>query len=85
MSRRSEEQDFGEQPLEGRKGLPKRWSEQRKARGRCCGYYAGEDIGEVSREVRVAPPELERPLEALGRVESGDGSGPPAGDGVCES
>ena len=41
MSRRSEEQDFGEQPLEGRKGLPKRWSEQRKARGRVAAIARG--------------------------------------------
>ena len=40
-------------------GLPKRWSAQRKAEV-VFPLLRGEDIGEVSREIRVAPPELER-------------------------
>ena len=40
-------------------GLPKRWSAQRKAEV-VLRLLRGEDIGEVSRELRVAPPELER-------------------------
>ena len=40
-------------------GLPKRWSARRKA-GVVWRRLRGEDIGEVSREIRVAPPELER-------------------------
>ena len=40
-------------------GLPKRWSAQRKAEV-VLRLLRGEDIGEVSREIRVAPPELER-------------------------
>ena len=58
MSRRSEEQDLARS--RGRpEGLPKRWSAQRKAEV-VLRLLRGEDIGEVSREVRVAPPELER-------------------------
>ena len=58
MSRRSEEQDLASS--HGRpEGLPKRWSAQRKAEV-VMRLLRGEDIGEVSREVRVAPPELER-------------------------
>ena len=40
-------------------GLPKRWSAWRKAEV-VLRLPGGEDIGEVSREIRVAPPELER-------------------------
>ena len=58
MSRRSEEQDQARS--RGRpKAQPKRWSAQRKAEV-VLRLPRGEDIGEVSREVRVAPPELER-------------------------
>ena len=58
MSRRSEEQDQARS--RGRpEGLPKRWSALRKAEV-VLRLLRGEDIGEVSREVRVAPPELER-------------------------
>ena len=58
MSRSTEEQDSGKS--RGRpKGLPKRWSAQRKSEI-VIRLLRGEDIGEVSREVRVAPPELER-------------------------
>ena len=54
MSRRTEEQDLarsGGRP----EGLPKRWSARRKAEV-VLRLLGGEDIGEVSREVRVAPP-----------------------------
>ncbi|MDE2679317.1 MAG: helix-turn-helix domain-containing protein [Gemmatimonadota bacterium] len=58
MSRSTEEQDSARS--RGRpEGLPKRWSAQRKAEV-VLRLLRGEDIGEVSREVRVAPPELER-------------------------
>ena len=58
MSRRSEEQSLASS--RGRpEGLPKRWSAQRKTEV-VLRLLRGEDIGEVSREVRVAPPELER-------------------------
>ena len=59
MSRRSEEQDQARS--HGRpEGLPKRCpSAQRKAEV-VLRLLRGEDIGEVSREIRVAPPELER-------------------------
>ena len=58
MSRRSKEQDLASS--RGRpERLPKRWSAQRKAEV-VLRLLRGEDIGEVSREVRVAPPELER-------------------------
>ena len=58
MSRSTEEQDQARSC--GRpKALPKRWSAQRKAEV-VIRLPRGEDIGEVSREVRVAPPELER-------------------------
>ena len=40
-------------------GLPKRWSARRTGEV-VLRLLRGEDIGEVSREVRVAPPELER-------------------------
>ena len=40
-------------------GLPKRWSARRKAEV-VVRLLRGEDVGEVSREIRVAPPELER-------------------------
>ena len=54
----SKEQDLASS--RGRpEGLPKRWSAQRKAEV-VLRLLRGEDIGEVSREVRVAPPELER-------------------------
>ena len=80
MSRRSEEQDQARS--RGRpKGLPKRWSTQRKAEV-VLRLLRGENIGEVSREIRVAPPELER----WRRVFLGGGQQglkvPPAGDGV---
>ena len=58
MSRSTEGQDragrFGKPA-----GLPKRWSAQRKAEV-VLRLLRGEDVGEVSREIRVAPPELER-------------------------
>ena len=58
MSRSTEEQDSTRSP--GRpEGLPKRWSAQRKTEV-VLRLLRGEDIGEVSREIRVAPPELER-------------------------
>ena len=58
MSRSTAEQDSARS--RGRpEGLPKRWSAQRKAEV-VLRLLRGEDIGEVSREVRVAPPELER-------------------------
>ena len=58
MSRRLEEQDLASS--RGRpEGLPKRWSAQRKAEV-VLRLLRGEDIGEVSREVRVTPAELER-------------------------
>ena len=58
MSRRAEEQDRTKS--RGRpEGLPKRWSARRKAEV-VLRLLRGEDIGEVSREIRVAPPELER-------------------------
>ena len=58
MSRSTEKQDSarsGGRP----EGLPRRWSAQRKAEV-VLRLLRGEDIGEVSREIRVAPPELER-------------------------
>ena len=58
MSRRTEEQDLARN-RGGPQGLPKRWSARRKAEV-VLRLLRGEDIGEVSREVRVAPPELER-------------------------
>ena len=58
MSRSTEEQDS--EKSRGRpEGLPKRWSAQRKAEV-VIRLLRGEDVGEVSREIRVAPPELER-------------------------
>ncbi len=54
MSRSTKEQDSAKS-----RGLPKRWSAQRKAEV-VLRLLRGEDIGEVSREIRVAPPELER-------------------------
>ena len=58
MSQSTEEQDrtgsFG-RPA----SLPKRWSARRKAEV-VLRLLRGEDIDEVSREIRVAPPELER-------------------------
>ncbi len=58
MSRSTEERDSTKS--RGRpEGLPKRWSAQRKAEV-VLRLLRGEDIGEVSREIRVAPPELER-------------------------
>ena len=52
MSRSTEEQDSAKS--RGRpKGLPKRWSAQRKAEV-VLRLLRGEDIGEVSREIRVA-------------------------------
>ena len=58
MSRSTKEQDLAKS--RGRpEGLPKRWSAQRRAEV-VLRLLRGEDIGEVSREIRVAPPELER-------------------------
>ena len=58
MSRSTEEQDWTKSS--GRsEDLPKRWSAQRKAEV-VLRLLRGEDMGEVSREIRVAPPELER-------------------------
>ena len=57
MSQSTEEQD----PAQSRgrpEGLPKRWRARRKAE--VVRLLRAEEIGEVSREVRVAPPELER-------------------------
>ena len=51
---------MSEKPTEtGAAGLPKRWSAARKAEI-VVRLLRGEDIGEVSREIRVPPPELER-------------------------
>lgn len=58
MSGSTKEQDSAKS-LGRPEGLPKRWSAQRKAEV-VLRLLRGEDIGEVSREVRVAPPELER-------------------------
>ena len=58
MSRSTDEQD-GAGSLGRPAGLPKLWSAQRKAEV-VLRLLRGEDIGEVSREIRVAPPELER-------------------------
>ena len=58
MSRSTDEQDSAGS-LGRPVGLPKLWSAQRKAEV-VLRLLRGEDIGEVSREVRVAPPELER-------------------------
>lgn len=58
MSRSTDEQD-GAGRLGRSAGLPKRWSARRKAEV-VLRLLRGEDIGEVSREIRVAPPELER-------------------------
>ncbi len=58
MSRSTEERDSGKS-RGGRGGLPKRWSARRKA-GVVLRLLGGEEIGDVSREVRVAPPELKR-------------------------
>ena len=58
MSRSTDEQD-GAGGLGRPAGLPKRWSARRKAE-MVLRLLRGEDIGEVSREIRVAPPELER-------------------------
>ena len=58
MSGSTEQQDSA-RSRERPEGVPKRWSTQRKAVV-VLRLLRGEDIGEVSREVRVAPPELER-------------------------
>ena len=58
MSRSTEEGDSAKS-RGGPEGLPKRWSARRKAEV-VLRLLRGEDIGEVSREIRVAPPELER-------------------------
>ncbi|WP_419160972.1 helix-turn-helix domain-containing protein [Candidatus Palauibacter sp.] len=51
---------MSEKPTEsGSEGLPKRWSAGRKAEI-VLRLLRGEDLGEVSREIRVPPPELER-------------------------
>ena len=51
---------MSEKPTEsGSEGLPKRWSAGRKAEV-VVRLLRGEDLGEVSREIRVTPPELER-------------------------
>ena len=58
MSRRSEEQNQARS--RGRpEALPKRWSAQRRAEV-AQRLLRGEDIGKVTREIQVAPPELER-------------------------
>ena len=49
---------MSEKPTEAG-GLPKRWSARRKLEV-VLRLLRGEDIGEVSREIRVPPPELER-------------------------
>lgn len=43
----------------GSDGLPKRWSARRKSEV-VLRLLRGEDMGEVSREIRVPPPEFER-------------------------
>ena len=58
MSRSTEGQD-GAGRLGKPAGRPKRWSARRKAEV-VLRRLRGEDIGEVSREIRIAPPELER-------------------------
>ena len=58
MSRSTEERDSAKSCVRP-EGLPKRWSARRKSEV-VLRLLRGEDIGEVSREVRVAPPELER-------------------------
>ncbi len=58
MSGSTKEQDSAKS-LGRPEGLPKRWSSQRKAEV-VLRLLPGEDIGEVSRVIRVAPPELER-------------------------
>ena len=51
---------MSEKPTEaGGEGLPKHWSAGQKAEV-VLRLLRGEDIGEVSREIRVPPPELER-------------------------
>ena len=58
MSRSTEERDSAKS--RGRpEGLPKRWSARRKSEV-VLRLLRREGIGEVSREVRVAAPELER-------------------------
>ena len=42
----------------GRQEIPERWSAQRKVEV-VLRLLRGEDLGEVSREVQVSPPELE--------------------------
>lgn len=51
--------DVSEYERAGRPGPPKRWSARRKAEV-VLRLLRGEPIGEVSREIRVAAPELER-------------------------
>ena len=58
MSRSTHGQDKAGR-LRGPADLPKQWSVRRRAEV-VLRLLQGEDIGEVSREVRVAPPELER-------------------------
>ena len=58
MSRNTEDRDSAKS-RSWPEGLPKRWSARRKSEV-VLRRRRGEDIGEVSREVRVAPPELER-------------------------
>ncbi len=58
MSPRSEEQDLASS-RGGPEGPPKRWSAQQKVE-MVLRLLRGKDIDEVSREVRVAPPELQR-------------------------
>ena len=48
---------MSEKPTEA-EGLPKRWSARRKSEV-VLRLLRGEDIGEVSREIRVPPTELE--------------------------
>ena len=49
---------MSEKPTEA-EGLPKRWSARRKSEV-VLRLLRGEDIGELSREIRVPAPELER-------------------------
>ena len=49
---------MSQKPTEA-EGLPKRWSARRKSEV-VLRLLRGEDIGELSREIRVPPPELER-------------------------
>lgn len=51
---------MSERPAEtGSEGLPKRWSARRKSEI-VLRLLRGEDLGELSREIKVPAPELER-------------------------